>query len=156
MASIIEPRSALAPASLIKTDPVVVRELLVVEKGHANPDQRASRRSSFFARFSTPLPAKHHIRIVRHARHTFLNVYRRLFSLVFLFNLIGLWVCAAKYKTYSQAGWLANLANAASANVMVALLIRQDYIVNMLFRYVIIGSLSLRCSSFISYFPISS
>lgn len=98
---------------------------------------RFSRTPSFFGRFSTPLPPKRHRRIVRHARHTFLTVYRRLFSLVFISNVIALWVVVAKYRSYSQQGWLAALANAASANLMVALLIRQDYIVNILFRYVV-------------------
>jgi hypothetical protein len=95
---------------------------------------RQSRRSSFFARFSITLPPKKHARIFRHARYTFLGVYRRLFSLVFLFNLIGLWIFAINYEPHSKAVWLANLANAASANLLVALLIRQDYVVNILFR----------------------
>lgn len=110
-------------------------------------EQRRSRRvstvSSFFNRFSTTLPPKRHTRWVRHARHTIFNVYRRLFSLVFILNLIGLWIFVARlldngvdeeaFEQYSKTA-LANLANAAAANIMVAILIRQDYIINMLFR----------------------
>lgn len=82
-----------------------------------------------------PLPEKSQNRIIRHARHTFGNVYRRLFSLVFLFNMIGLGVLFGRYKHgLSNPTLLSHLATAASANILVAILARQDYIVNLLFR----------------------
>lgn len=82
-----------------------------------------------------PLPEKSQNRIIRHARHTFGNVYRRLFSLVFLFNMIGLGVLLGRYKNQlSNPTLLSHLATAASVNILVAILARQDYIVNFLFR----------------------
>lgn len=96
-----------------------------------------------------PLPEKKHGRTLRHARHTFLNVYRRLFSVVFILNLIGLGVLYGRYKGASPPAFMADLANAASANIMVALLVRQDYVVNALFRLTWLIPLSvplrLRC-----------
>lgn len=113
-----------------------------VEKVPTSEQRRSSRVASFFARFSAPLPPKRHTRFIRHARISVFNVYRRLFSLVFIFNMIGLWIFCARSKDYPWTSWLEILANAAAANILVALLIRQDYIVNMLFRYV---SRSMRC-----------
>jgi hypothetical protein len=131
----IQPSSNFPPPIPIPADGGMATRIPNPNNGHlSDSTQRQSRRSSLFARFSTPLPPKHHLRILRHARHTFLNVYRRLFSLVFLCNIIGLFVFSSGYDRYSKEGWLANLANAAAANIMVAILIRQDYVVNMLFR----------------------
>lgn len=80
------------------------------------------------------LPPKRHGRIFRHTRHTFLNVYRRLFSLVFLFNIIGLAGLLSKHHNWTSSPPLTDFATAASANIMVALLVRQDYVINTFFR----------------------
>jgi hypothetical protein len=66
-----------------------------------------------------------------------LNVYRRLFSIVFLLNIVGIGVLFGRYHaTGSSGALLADLATAAAANIMVALWIRQDYVVNGLFKLV--------------------
>ncbi|EPS43070.1 hypothetical protein H072_2900 [Dactylellina haptotyla CBS 200.50] len=63
-------------------------------------------------------------------RYTFLSAYRRLFSLIFLGNLAGLlYICF----TFNDGNRTANLSTAVSANLLVAVLIRQDFIVNALF-----------------------
>ena len=81
----------------------------------------------------TPLGAKCHSRLVRNTRHTFLTAYRRLFSLAFIGNLIGLGLIVA-LNVDSSSPPLSDFATAASANMMVAILVRQDYIVNILFK----------------------
>jgi hypothetical protein len=82
-----------------------------------------------------PLLKKRHGRVFRHLRYTFFNVYRRLFTIVFILNMIGVVVLVIRYrKSTTSPALLADLANIASANVMVALLIRQDYVVNALFK----------------------
>jgi hypothetical protein len=83
-----------------------------------------------------PLPPKRHTRIFRHFRYTFFNVYRRLFSIVFVLNLIGVAILFGKYKGANLPEFLADLANAASANIMVAIAMRQDYIINICYRSV--------------------
>lgn len=80
------------------------------------------------------IPPKRSSRLLRHARHTFLNVYRRLFSIVFVANLIGLAVLLSQNHNWLKSPPLSHFATAASANVLVALLIRQDYIINFLFK----------------------
>lgn len=81
-----------------------------------------------------PLPEKRQRRTLRHARHTFLNVYRRLFSFVFILNMIGLGALLSQNSSWTTTPPLSDFATAASANIMVALLIRQDYVVNALFK----------------------
>lgn len=83
-----------------------------------------------------PLPPKKYHRIFRHFRYTFFNIYRRLFSTVFVLNLIGVAILFGKYRGASPPAFLADLANAASANIMVAIAMRQDYIVNICYRLV--------------------
>lgn len=88
------------------------------------------------------LPQKRYHRTLRHARHTFLSVYRRLFSLVFIFNMVGLAALLAHNSSWYSSPPLADFATAASANIMVALLIRQDYVVNACFKLAWIVPLS--------------
>lgn len=83
---------------------------------------------------SSDLPPKQHPKVLRLFRHRFFGVYKRLFSIVFLFNIVGMVVLASKVQfklTYELPSYL---ASAASANFTVGILIRQDYIVNTLYR----------------------
>ena len=79
------------------------------------------------------VPAKRQSKIVRDVRHTYFNVYKRLFSIVFIANMIGLIVFLAQNRTPTKLS-LSDIATAASANILVAILIRQDYIVNFWFK----------------------
>ncbi|KAF3903367.1 hypothetical protein ABW20_dc0101958 [Dactylellina cionopaga] len=63
-------------------------------------------------------------------RHSLLSAYRRLFSLIFLGNFAGLLYVILSYKNGNR---VANLSTAVAANLLVAVLIRQDFIVNALF-----------------------
>lgn len=106
-------------------------------------------RPVFWGEPKKPLPEKRQARLLRHARHTFLNVYRRLFSLVFLFNMAGLGALLSQNHNWMTAPPLEHFATAAAANIMVAVLIRQDYIVNLLYKMTWLVPLSaplkLRC-----------
>lgn len=82
-----------------------------------------------------PIPAKRQSRTIRNLRHTYLNVYRRLFSLAFVGNMIALVVWLARLRhTSVNALSLSDLATAASVNICVAILIRADYIVNSFYH----------------------
>ncbi|KAF3937605.1 hypothetical protein ABW19_dt0203315 [Dactylella cylindrospora] len=63
-------------------------------------------------------------------RHSFLSAYRRLFSVIFLGNLAGLLYIAFHYSDGSR---IKNLATAVAANLLVATLIRQDFVINAIF-----------------------
>ena len=82
-----------------------------------------------------PLPPKRQGKFFRNVRHTYFTVYQRLFSAVFILNMVGIVVLFLKHsREVKNAVLLADLANIASANVMVALLVRVDYIVNAFFK----------------------
>lgn len=96
------------------------------------------------------LPKKRNSRYLRHARYTFLNVYRRLFSLVFILNMLGLAVLLSRNSRWHLSPPpLTDFATATSANVMIAILIRQDYIINACFKLAwsvpLSAPLRLRC-----------
>lgn len=79
------------------------------------------------------LPVKVQSKYLRHLRHTFLNVYRRIFSVILLVNIIAL-VCVLARNYEVPSDRLTDIATAASANTLVIILIRQDYVVNGIFR----------------------
>ncbi|KAF2435967.1 hypothetical protein EJ08DRAFT_579823 [Tothia fuscella] len=79
------------------------------------------------------LPEQHHRDAIRNFRYTKFNVYRRLFSVVFIANIIPLLVMLARFTSMENIS-LVDLSTAASANFFVAIMIRQDYVVNILFR----------------------
>lgn len=85
-----------------------------------------------------PLPAeKKSSRPYRQARHVYFTVYRRLFTIVLVLNLIGLIVLET--RPYDLERYLRSISSAASANFCLAILARQDYIINALFDlYVLI------------------
>jgi hypothetical protein len=72
-------------------------------------------------------------------------VYRRLFTIVFAANIVGMLLFLVRSLTAvkkspddGSSRWrrfpLSDVATAAAANILVAILIRQDYVVNALFR----------------------
>lgn len=84
--------------------------------------------------FSIPLPAEKQGEIAGLVRYTVFSVYRRLFTIVFFTNLaVFLWLVATNRKRILNVD-ISNLATAASANFLVAILIRQDYISNALYH----------------------
>lgn len=122
-------------ATIIST----IEDRVLLEKG----DRRFSRKSLTIEQSekdleaaldssSLELPDKRYPRPIRALRYTLWNVYRRLFSIVFTANAIGLIVFFATAKNAVQVNiW--NLATAASANIFVGTTIRQDYIQNILY-----------------------
>jgi hypothetical protein len=80
-----------------------------------------------FVREPLPSSARRHVRVVRYVRYTLFTVYRRLFTLVILLNLIGIYVLLRNFRVDT-------LGTVASSNFLLAILVRQDYLVNTLFR----------------------
>ncbi|KAL3424494.1 amino acid adenylation domain-containing protein [Phlyctema vagabunda] len=66
----------------------------------------------------------------RMLRHTVLTVYRRLFSIVWMANMSAF--IYLQYTPNDINHRLFNIATAASANLFIAVAIRQDYIINIL------------------------
>ncbi len=91
-------------------------------------------------RFSQPpveepsLPLKRQRMIWRKLRHRFLDVYQRLFAIVFVGNMIALIIMVVTNRKIHPFGpSLESLATATSTNVMGAILIRQEIVINALY-----------------------
>jgi hypothetical protein len=81
------------------------------------------------------LPAKRESRMWRRIRYTLLAVYQRLFSLVFISNIVALIVLQtlSRHRHWSAGRMATAAATAAGANITVTVLIRQDYVINGLY-----------------------
>ncbi|KAF2797959.1 hypothetical protein K505DRAFT_297339 [Melanomma pulvis-pyrius CBS 109.77] len=78
------------------------------------------------------LPPKRYTQFLRHLRLTVFTVYRRIFTLIFIANLIGLYVILRSAN--AQTIELEDLSTWASANFLISILVRQDVFVNLIFR----------------------
>ena len=81
---------------------------------------------------AAPIPGKRLPKLVRNLRYISFNLYRRLFALVSIANVVPLIVLLAKTDSIDTIP-LSTIATASSANLLVAVAIRQDYMVNALF-----------------------
>jgi len=86
------------------------------------------------SKLDTSRPARY-VRIIRHLRYSVFTVYRRLFTFVFVLNSIGTLILVQQHAYKLQSAFsLSTLAALASANFLLAILVRQDFLVNLLFR----------------------
>lgn len=123
--------------------PVLVQQQLGAhdyEKSDALPVMRKDPDTATSYRISLPpdqlpkLPHKRDRRMLRGLRYNLLAVYQRLFSVVFIGNMIAFIIGVVLHRHSHPFGpTLGNLATAVAANVMGAILIRQEYIINSLY-----------------------
>lgn len=79
------------------------------------------------------LPSKQ-LKIWRNLRHNFLAVYQRLFTLIFVGNMIAFVIELLVHRHSRPFGPpLGTVATAASANILGAILIRQEMVINGLY-----------------------
>lgn len=93
------------------------------------------------------------LRIIRNLRYTVFAVYQRLFTLILIINLIAVFIVLQYRLGQSpKALDLANLATLASSNILLAIVFRQDWIINLLFRsaWIVPWSLPLRLRRIVS------
>lgn len=103
---------------------------------------RAAQASKYSAWISVPprnlqqLPSKRQPRTWRRLRHILFAVYQRLFCIAFIANIIPIIILLATRQSSQPASpSIGNLATATAANVAVAVLIRQDIVVNALYTF---------------------
>ncbi|EKG15692.1 AMP-dependent synthetase/ligase [Macrophomina phaseolina MS6] len=78
------------------------------------------------------LPDKNGFHGERWLRHRFFNLYKRFFSIVWIANIVPVIVLASGYwKTHTLR--LEDMTTATAANLTVAVLMRQEYVINLLF-----------------------
>ena len=78
------------------------------------------------------LPQKRGTHKLRALRFRFFDIYRRLFSVVFLANLGGL-IALVVHRNGLGSIPLADIATATAVNLTVAILMRQEYVINILY-----------------------
>lgn len=72
--------------------------------------------------------------ILRFTRYTAFGVYRRIFLSIFLLNAYHAHKIITMKRRSKYSPLLVDLSTAASANMLVAILMRQDYVLNSLYR----------------------
>ena len=81
------------------------------------------------------LPHKQAGPLWRNLRYNFITVYQRLFSIVFLANMTAFIVLLVQHRnSYPRGPSLSSVATAVSANILGAILIRQEHVINLLYR----------------------
>jgi len=84
------------------------------------------------------LPLKTGTTFTRWLRWTFFSYYRRLFTIVFIGNMISLVVLLTRPNNADKAGFAgitySSTIDAASINLLVAILARNEHVVNLFFR----------------------
>ena len=79
------------------------------------------------------LPAKNGFHGERWLRHRFFSMYRRFFSVIFLGNLAAFVVLLHRSATTARPMPIPDLSTAVAANLMVAVLMRQEHVVNIVY-----------------------
>ncbi|KAM5349802.1 hypothetical protein ACJ41O_006307 [Fusarium nematophilum] len=79
------------------------------------------------------LPDKNGFHGWRWLRHRALSAYRKLFGFIFLANMAALIFMLWESRDYNFNPPLPHLATAVAANLLAAVLLRQDYVVNFIF-----------------------
>lgn len=77
------------------------------------------------------LPGKKHGRVFRNLRYTIFSVYRQLNVIIVLVNLATIFVLAMTERLFRLDSSL--LGTAAAVNIVAAILIRQELVINLLF-----------------------
>ncbi|RSM01196.1 hypothetical protein CEP52_008643 [Fusarium oligoseptatum] len=79
------------------------------------------------------LPAKNGFHGWRWVRHRALSAYRKLFGFIFIANLVVLIFLLYESRNTNFSPQASHLATAVAANLLIAVLVRQDYVVNAIF-----------------------
>ncbi|KAL3426390.1 amino acid adenylation domain-containing protein [Phlyctema vagabunda] len=126
-------------ASVTEPEPVLQFEKMS-EKAHGDFGTQvqvttramtASSKSSDMPEKEYVLPGKKGVHKVRALRHRIFSLYRRFFSVVFIGNLVAMIMI---WTSRSTGNGLQNVSTAVAANLLVAVLMRQEYVVNLLFN----------------------
>jgi len=80
-------------------------------------------------------PVGRHVRIYRWLRYSVLNAYRRIFTFVIVLNVLGVLFLLRQNQWHVDGKKSLNvLATLSSSNLLLSVLARQDYLINLLFR----------------------
>jgi len=104
-----------------------------VRKVDEEDEEEAAEENEEVAAERFPLPSKNGFHGERWLRHRFFSMYRRFFSVIFLSNLAAFAVLLYRSIRDHRLMPIPDLSTAVAANLMVAVLMRQEHVVNVLF-----------------------
>ncbi|KAL1301945.1 hypothetical protein AAFC00_002404 [Neodothiora populina] len=117
--------------------PSDIHQIKITEDSTSERDITASKEALEALEDAHPLPCKTSPRMIRCLRWGVFSVYRRLFTLVFTLNLVACILVLVQLRHQgSSIATYTNASTAAGANICVAVLMRNEHVVNVLFRIV--------------------
>ncbi|KAI2626278.1 acetyl-CoA synthetase-like protein [Xylaria nigripes] len=122
------------PSTAIATDTENTPSTSTVdlEKCHENCEQNSSSPEDIKEEASYELPSKNGFHGQRWLRHRFFSLYRRFFSIVFFANLLAF--ALVWWKSWDSGTLpLSQFPTAIAANLLVAVAMRQEHVINFLF-----------------------
>ncbi|TGJ79830.1 hypothetical protein E0Z10_g8932 [Xylaria hypoxylon] len=137
-----EPREAVSSESLASSSPstAVATEnettpstsTTDLEKGQADDEQDSYSSKDLEEHISYELPSKNGFHGQRWLRHRFFSLYRRFFSFIFFANILAF--ALVWWKSWGSGSLpLSQFPTAVAVNLLVAVSMRQDHIINFLF-----------------------
>ncbi|KAJ9651350.1 hypothetical protein H2198_007573 [Neophaeococcomyces mojaviensis] len=120
-----------AVRAIVRPPPAVRKEEEVFSNESFTSSTSTLTADKFLALGDAELPRKTHGQLHRNLRYTLFSVYRRLNILVMAANIIVIIVLGAKGHLTSMSDQA--IGTAAAANILVAVLVRQELVINFLF-----------------------
>jgi hypothetical protein len=121
-----------ATPELSKPEPAVVvsekQQLQIVLAPPSTSSTSSSSESDYLEKFS--LPPKKGRHGLRALRHRIFSLYRRLFSVVLTANIVAVLLMI---RFGAEGRGLQNISTAVAANLTMAVLMRQEHVINLLF-----------------------
>ncbi|KAI1757791.1 acetyl-CoA synthetase-like protein [Xylaria castorea] len=128
-----ESLASASPSTLTATaNPTPSTSTVDLEKGHADPEKEISSSVDEEEDIKYELPSKNGFHGQRWLRHRFFSLYRRFFSFIFFANLLAFGL--VWWKSWDSGSLpLSQFPTAVAVNLLVAVAMRQDHVINFLF-----------------------
>lgn len=129
-------KGTIAPQPTYGANAAVEANALRTQRDHEpGLNNNSSWRTSTLPTQMPTLPPKRNRRLWRRMRHNLYTVYQRLFSIVFLSNMVAFIVLLVRKPNARPVDLsLSSVATATSTNVLGAILIRQENVINILYN----------------------
>ncbi|KAI0866974.1 acetyl-CoA synthetase-like protein [Xylaria cubensis] len=128
-----ESLASASPSTATTTaDPTPSTSIVDIEKGHVHSEKEISPSVDLEEDIKYELPSKNGFHGQRWLRHRFFSLYRRFFSVIFFANLLAF--ALVWWKSWDSGSLpLSQIPTAVAVNLLVAVAMRQDHVINFLF-----------------------
>ncbi|KAI8952021.1 acetyl-CoA synthetase-like protein [Xylaria longipes] len=128
-----ESLASTSPSTIIATeDPTPSTSVVDLGKGHPDLEKEISSSVDLEEDIKYELPSKNGFHGQRWLRHRFFSLYRRFFSVIFFANLLAF--ALVWWKSWDSGNLpLSQFPTAVAVNLLVAVAMRQEHVINFLF-----------------------